>query len=180
MNVQAELLTEIEAFLAHHGRMAETTFGRLAVNDGKFVGRLREGANMTLATIERTRQFISDQRALESTGGAIAEAAPDRLAREAQRLFAAALRQARLQYGRATGQGEITQRQFAMMLDIDGERPEERYRLYEAGKREPPLWILAALRRVTGYSLDGLIAQLPAGRRLEREPSASGERVAAE
>jgi transcriptional regulator with XRE-family HTH domain len=90
-------------------------------------------------------------------------------AAEAQRLFAAALREARLRYGHETGQGSLTQKEFARMLGISGDRPEERYRLYESGKREPPLWILAALRRVTGYSLDDLIAQLPAGRRLERD-----------
>jgi len=89
---------------------------------------------------------------------------------ETRRQFAAALRQARLKYGSETGQGEITQKDFAKMLGISGERPEERYRLYENAKREPPLWILAAVRRVTGFSLDDLIAQLPAGRRLEREP----------
>jgi hypothetical protein len=61
MSVQAELLREIEAFLAQRGDMAETTFGRLAVNDGKLVGRLRSGRNMTLATIERTRRFLRDQ-----------------------------------------------------------------------------------------------------------------------
>lgn len=61
MTVQSDLLGEIEAFLANRKGMAETTFGRLAVNDGKFVGRLRAGCNMTLATIERTRKFISSQ-----------------------------------------------------------------------------------------------------------------------
>lgn len=106
------------------------------------------------------------------------EAEPDKIVREAQRQFAASLRQARLQYGKATNQGEITQREFAMMLGIDGERPEERYRLYEAAKREPPLWILAALRRVTGYSLDSLIAQLPAGRPLAREQTAPAREAA--
>jgi transcriptional regulator with XRE-family HTH domain len=90
---------------------------------------------------------------------------------EARRLFAAALREARLRYGKETGQGKITQKQFAKMLGISGERPEERYRLYEKAEREPPLWVLAALRRVTGYSLDDLIAQLPAGRPLGWEQS---------
>jgi hypothetical protein len=89
-------------------------------------------------------------------------------AAESQRLFAAGLREARLRYGQESGQGTLTQKEFAKMLGISGERPEERYRLYEGGKREPPLWILAAIRRVTGYSLDDLIAQLPAGRRLDR------------
>lgn len=92
-----------------------------------------------------------------------------RTAQEAQRFFAAALRAARLKYGKETGQGEITQKEFAQMLGISGDRPEERYRLYESAKRSPPLWILAALRRVTGFSLDDLIAQLPAGRRLQQD-----------
>jgi hypothetical protein len=59
MTVQSDLLTEVETFLAAQDGMAETTFGRLAVNDGKFVKRLREGANMTLATIDRVKRFIS-------------------------------------------------------------------------------------------------------------------------
>lgn len=58
MTVQSDLLLEIEAFLAAHGGMAESTFGLRAVNDGKFVRRLRSGANMTLATIERAREFM--------------------------------------------------------------------------------------------------------------------------
>jgi hypothetical protein len=60
MDTQAQLLTEIEAFLATR-EIAESTFGRLAVNDGKFVSRLRARANMTLATIDRARDFIRDQ-----------------------------------------------------------------------------------------------------------------------
>jgi hypothetical protein len=80
-----------------------------------------------------------------------------------------ALREVRLRFGNETGQGRLTQKKFAQMLGISGERPEERYRLYEKALREPPLWVLAAVRRVTGYSLDDLIAQLPAGRRLVRE-----------
>ena len=60
-NVQAELLAEIEVFLATRGGISETAFGVLAVNDGKLVRRLREGKNMTLATIERAKQFIVDQ-----------------------------------------------------------------------------------------------------------------------
>jgi hypothetical protein len=62
MTQQAQLLAEIEAFLATR-KMAETTFGRMAVNDGKFVGRLRTGANLTVATIERVRAFIAANRA---------------------------------------------------------------------------------------------------------------------
>lgn len=60
MDTQAQLLSEIEAFLSTR-RQAETTFGRMAVNDGKFVSRLRAGANMTLATIGRVRAHIKEQ-----------------------------------------------------------------------------------------------------------------------
>ena len=59
MDAQAKLLAEIAAFLPKRG-IKETTFGRLAVNDGKFVQRLREGQNMTLATIEKAHTFIRD------------------------------------------------------------------------------------------------------------------------
>jgi glycerol-3-phosphate dehydrogenase len=63
MSIQSELLTEIEAFLTVRGDMAETTFGKLAVNDGKLVSRLRVGRNVTVGTIERTRQFLREQQA---------------------------------------------------------------------------------------------------------------------
>jgi hypothetical protein len=61
---QADLLAEIEAFLRQRP-MAESTFGRLAVNDGKFMGRLRAGDNMTLATIARVRRYIAKAARLE-------------------------------------------------------------------------------------------------------------------
>jgi hypothetical protein len=61
MSTQAELLSEIETFLAVR-KMAATTFGRLAVNDGKFVPRLRSGCNMTLATVERVRCYLHSQK----------------------------------------------------------------------------------------------------------------------
>lgn len=63
MDTQTQLLSEIENFLSTR-KMAETTFGRMAVNDGKFVSRLRVGANMTLATIERASAYIKTQRAV--------------------------------------------------------------------------------------------------------------------
>jgi hypothetical protein len=60
-----QLLAEIEAFLATHP-VAETTFGRRAVNDGKFMGKLREGANFTLATFARVRTYIRQQEKIEA------------------------------------------------------------------------------------------------------------------
>jgi hypothetical protein len=51
------LLQEISAYCRQTG-MAETTFGRRAVNDGKFASRLRCGSRVTLGTLERVRSFI--------------------------------------------------------------------------------------------------------------------------
>lgn len=66
MDTQVQLLGEIEAFLKTR-KIAETTFGRLAVNDGKFVGRLRSGANMTLQTVSRVREFLKSQQSGEAS-----------------------------------------------------------------------------------------------------------------
>ena len=56
MDVQSDLLREIEEFLSRH-RMAKTTFGLRAVNDGKLVDRLRTGT-VTLDTAQRIRIFM--------------------------------------------------------------------------------------------------------------------------
>lgn len=52
-----ELLTEISDFCRKFG-LAETTFGRAAINDGKLVGRLRNGGRITTDTFERIRAFM--------------------------------------------------------------------------------------------------------------------------
>ena len=52
------LLRDIGEF-CRHARMAESTFGRLAVNDGKLVSRLRLGGRVTTDTVERVRAFIA-------------------------------------------------------------------------------------------------------------------------
>jgi len=52
------LLTEISAFCRTQA-MAETTFGRAAINDGKLVSRLRDGGRITTETLERLRAFMS-------------------------------------------------------------------------------------------------------------------------
>ena len=61
------LLQEISDY-CRGAAMAESTFGRRAVNDGKFVGRLREGGNVTAQTIERVRQFITVETSTSSDG----------------------------------------------------------------------------------------------------------------
>jgi len=63
----ASLLREISDYCRGAG-IAESTFGRRAVNDGKFVGRLREGGAVTAQTVERVRRFIRQQ----TPGGAAA------------------------------------------------------------------------------------------------------------
>jgi hypothetical protein len=55
------LLHEIVEYCRRAG-VAESTFGRFAVNDGKFVSRLRDGGRVTAATANRVRNFISSDR----------------------------------------------------------------------------------------------------------------------
>jgi SAM-dependent methyltransferase len=52
------LLRDIAEYCRGAG-IAESTFGRLAVNDGKLVGRLRLGGRITTDTVERVRAFIA-------------------------------------------------------------------------------------------------------------------------
>lgn len=51
------LLNDINVFCRTHG-VAESTFGRLAVNDGKFVSRLRDGGRLRAETLDRVREFM--------------------------------------------------------------------------------------------------------------------------
>jgi len=52
------LLREISGYCRRIG-MAESTFGRLAVNDGKLVSRLRFGGRVTIETVERVKAFMT-------------------------------------------------------------------------------------------------------------------------
>lgn len=61
MSTVTDLLDDIAAFCRRHD-MAETTFGRHAVNDGKFVGRLRSGGSVTVDTIDRVRNYMTNHR----------------------------------------------------------------------------------------------------------------------
>ncbi len=51
------ILARISDYCRSNG-MAESTFGRRAVNDGKLVSRLREGKRITIDTLERIESFI--------------------------------------------------------------------------------------------------------------------------
>src|SRR6266436_4447837 len=57
MEASGTLLGSISDFCRRTG-MAESTFGRRAVNDGKFVARLRDGARVTPETLTRVNQFM--------------------------------------------------------------------------------------------------------------------------
>lgn len=77
------LLAQIEQ-ACRQLKMAQTTFGRLAVNDGKLVNRLQQGARVTLSTVNRVHRFIEAQGgpqavALRSAirGLSVGRAAPD-------------------------------------------------------------------------------------------------------
>ena len=56
------ILREIADFCRRTG-VAESTFGRRAVNDGKLASRLRNGGRITTDTLDRIRAFMSENRA---------------------------------------------------------------------------------------------------------------------
>src|SRR6186713_3664066 len=41
---------------------AESTFGRLVVNDGKLVSRLRDGARITTGTLDKVRAYLAEHQ----------------------------------------------------------------------------------------------------------------------
>jgi hypothetical protein len=53
-----QILQEISEFCRRRG-LAESTFGRRAVNDGKLASRLRNGGRITTDTLERIRNFMA-------------------------------------------------------------------------------------------------------------------------
>lgn len=60
----AELIARIEGFCARHG-MAESTFGRLTLNNPGFVGNLRgeQPRSPTLDTLNRLAAFMAERDA---------------------------------------------------------------------------------------------------------------------
>ncbi|HEV2574703.1 hypothetical protein [Methylocella sp. CPCC 101449] len=54
-----QLLTEISDFCRMAG-LAESTFGRAAINDGKLVSRLRNGGRITTDTLDKIRGFMTN------------------------------------------------------------------------------------------------------------------------
>src|SRR5215468_7545122 len=55
------ILREIADFCRRTG-VAESTFGRRAVNDGKLASRLRNGGRITTDTLDRIRAFMAENR----------------------------------------------------------------------------------------------------------------------
>src|SRR5436190_11623299 len=55
------ILQEIADFCRQTG-LAESTFGRRAVNDGKLTARLRNGGRITTDTLDRIRAFMAETR----------------------------------------------------------------------------------------------------------------------
>ena len=53
-----QILQEIGDFCRRQG-LAESTFGRRAVNDGKLASRLRNGGRITTDTLDRIRAFMA-------------------------------------------------------------------------------------------------------------------------
>lgn len=67
MDMRADLLKDIQAFVIER-KIAETTFGRLAVNDGKFVPRLRSGSPVGLDLAQRAQNYMrAEQARIESS-----------------------------------------------------------------------------------------------------------------
>src|ERR1700760_4610079 len=60
-----QILGEIRDY-CRKTRTAESTFGRLVVNDGKLVSRLRDGARITTGTLDKVRAYLAEHGARSS------------------------------------------------------------------------------------------------------------------
>src|SRR3954463_3415833 len=61
-----QILGEIRDY-CRRTRTAESTFGRLVVNDGKLVSRLRDGAKITTGTLDKVRAYLTEHRTAASS-----------------------------------------------------------------------------------------------------------------
>jgi len=75
MDEQTKLILEIENHCRETG-CAESTFGRRVVNDGKFVGRLRDGKGVTTSTVAKVRAYIEETGKSSSAEDSPSEAGP--------------------------------------------------------------------------------------------------------
>ena len=104
-----QILQEISEFCRQRG-LAESTFGRRAVNDGKLASRLRNGGRITTDTLQRIRQFMTDNS--EITGLRSAACAP---------LFAAM--KARMRSSVSVVMGPPLRRRLASLPSLTARRP---------------------------------------------------------
>ncbi len=56
-----QLLAEVEDFIRHHG-LSDAKFGKLALNDNKFVQQLRERRDLRMSTVDKVRAFMAAYR----------------------------------------------------------------------------------------------------------------------
>src|SRR6476661_505549 len=56
-----QILGEIRDY-CRETQTAESTFGRLVVNDGKLVSRLRDGARITTGTLDKVRAYLAEHQ----------------------------------------------------------------------------------------------------------------------
>src|SRR5450755_4821431 len=61
-NTTDQILGEIRDY-CRKTQTAESTFGRLVVNDGKLVSRLRDGARITTGTLDKVRAYLTEHHA---------------------------------------------------------------------------------------------------------------------
>lgn len=59
MSLLDDFLSDIDAYLAER-RISETALGKAAVNDGKFVSRIRSGKGVTVRLVERVREYMRE------------------------------------------------------------------------------------------------------------------------
>lgn len=62
INTKRQFLKAIRDFRKKN-RMAATTFGLLAVNDGHFIRELETGRTVNLETLERVHRFMANYKA---------------------------------------------------------------------------------------------------------------------
>jgi SAM-dependent methyltransferase len=65
-NTTDQILGEIRDY-CRKTQTAESTFGRIVVNDGKLVSRLRDGARITTGTLDKVRAYLSESQGEPST-----------------------------------------------------------------------------------------------------------------
>jgi hypothetical protein len=61
MTTLSALLKEIDAF-CRDADMSEATFSKRVANDGKFIGRLRAGADLTVGKLDQVRAYMTQHR----------------------------------------------------------------------------------------------------------------------